>query len=329
MTKTSTALKRPEPFLLQPSGKDYLWGGTRLKTEYGKSLPLTPLSETWECSAHPDGPSTAASGPWAGQSLPDVLAARPELLGCRYAASGKLPILIKLIDAEKDLSVQVHPDDAYAMAREGQPGKTELWYVVDALPGARLVRGFEHDMTPALLLDAVQRGDLEKHLHTAAVHSGDVFFIPPGTVHAIGAGCLSAEIQQSSNITYRLYDYNRRDKNGRLRPLHMERALDVLDLRRSSLDRPAPRLTRCRPGCSWRIIGRCGVFQAELLRLSGRCILAVGEESFQALLCVRGCGALEHGGGSLPLSAGECVFLPAGAGEVVLSGALECLRVRC
>lgn len=322
-------MKRPEPFLLRPAGKDYLWGGTRLKTEYGKRLPLTPLAETWECSAHPDGPSAAASGPWAGQSLPDILAARPELLGRRYAALGTLPVLIKLIDAEQDLSVQVHPDDAYARAREGQAGKTELWYVVDARPGARLVRGFEHDMTPALLRDAAARGDLEKHLHSAAVHPGDVFFIPPGTVHAIGAGCLIAEIQQSSNVTYRLYDYNRRDKNGRLRPLHMDRALDVLDLRRTSLDRPVPRLTQCRPGCSRRIIGRCGAFQAELLRISGPWSLETGEESFQALLCVRGTGALRHAGGVLPLGPGQCVFLPAGAGETCLSGTLECLLVRC
>lgn len=322
-------MKRPEPFLLRPAGKDYLWGGTRLKTEYGKCLPLTPLAETWECSTHPDGPSIAASGPWIGQALPDILAAHPELLGDRYVALGTLPVLIKLIDAEKDLSVQVHPDDAYARAWEGQVGKTELWYVVDARPGARLVRGFEHDMTSVLLRDAVKRGDLEKHLHSTAVRPGDVFFIPPGTVHAIGAGCLVAEIQQSSNVTYRLYDYNRRDKNGCLRPLHMDRALDVLNLRRTALDRPAPRLTRCRPGCSWRIIGRCGVFQAELLQLSGRCGLETGRESFQVLLCVRGAGALEYTGGVLPLCSGQCVFLPAGTIEIELVGVLECLRVKC
>lgn len=322
-------MKRPEPFLLRPAGKDYLWGGTRLKTDYGKDLPLEPLAETWECSAHPDGPSGIASGPREGRSLGEVLAENPELLGSRYAATGTLPVLVKLIDAERDLSVQVHPDDAYALARENQPGKTELWYVMDARPGARLVRGFEHDMTPALLRQAVREGALEKHLHSVEVRPGDTFFIPPGTVHAIGAGCLIAEIQQSSNVTYRLYDYNRKDKNGALRTLHLEKALDVLDMRRTALDRRAPGLTRCRPGCSRRIIGRCGAFQAELLRASGACPLTVGPESFQVLLCVKGAGALEHPGGILPLKAGSCAFLPAGAGELRLSGEPECLRVRC
>lgn len=322
-------MTRREPFLLSPAGKDYLWGGRRLKTEYGKDLPLTPLAETWECSTHPDGPSMIVSGPWTDRTLPEVLAENPGLLGSRHAASGTLPVLLKLIDAEQDLSVQVHPDDAYALTHENQPGKTELWYVVDARPGARLVRGFEHDMTPALLREAIRAGTLEKHLHSVPVRRGDIFFIPPGTVHAIGAGCLIAEVQQSSNVTYRLYDYNRKDKNGAIRPLHLEKALDVLDMRRTALDRWAPRLTRCRPGCSWRIIGRCGVFQTELLRVSGTCPLAVGPESFQVLLCVKGTGTLRHGGVRLSLRTGRCAFLPAGAGAMELSGEPECLRVRC
>lgn len=319
----------PEPFLLRPAGKDYLWGGTRLNKEYGKNIPLLPLAETWECSTHPDGPSVVASGIYAGRELREVLAEHPEYLGSRCKGADGLPVLVKLIDAARDLSVQVHPDDDYAWVHEGQPGKTELWYVVDAAPGAKLVCGFEHDMTPALLREAIAEGTLQKHLHRVEVHPGDVFFIPPGTVHAIGAGCLVAEVQQSSNVTYRLYDYNRRDQNGALRPLHLDRALDVLNMKQTLLDWRIPKLIRCRPGCSWRIIGRCDVFQMELLRVSGGCRLAVGSESFQVLLCVRGKGTLKCPAGALPLDAARCAFLPAGAGELELSGWLEGLRVRC
>lgn len=318
-----------EPFLLRPAGKDYLWGGTRLKTEYGKDLPLSPLAETWECSVHPDGPSVAASGAYKGRPLSEVLAEHPEYLGIHGRRFDTLPILVKLIDARKDLSVQVHPDDNYALAQEGQLGKTELWYVVDALPGAHLVCGFEHDMTAAQLRAAVADGTLQKHLHSVEVHAGDVFFIPPGTVHAIGAGCLIAEIQESSNVTYRLYDYNRRDKQGNLRPLHVDKALEVLNMKRGFQERQPPRLIRYRPGCAHQIIGRCAYFQAERLRVSGACRLEVGRESFQALLCIRGAGEARWRDGQAPLPAGACLFCPAKTGEIELAGNAEFLKIVC
>lgn len=316
------------PFLLRPAGKDYLWGGTRLKTEYGKDLPLSPLAETWECSVHPDGSSVVASGIHAGRPLPEVLAEHPEYLGIHGRRFDTLPILVKLIDARQDLSVQVHPDDNYALAHEGQLGKTELWYVVDALPGARLVCGFEHDVTAAQLRAAVADGTLQKHLHSVEVHAGDVFFIPPGTVHAIGAGCLIAEIQESSNVTYRLYDYNRRGKQGNLRPLHVDKALDVLNMKRGFQEKQSPRLIRYRPGCAHQIIGRCAYFQAERLRVSGSCRLDVDRESFQVLLCIRGAGEVHWNNGQISLSAGSCLFIPADMEGLTLDGTPELLRVQ-
>lgn len=318
-----------EPFLLRPAGKDYLWGGTRLKTEYGKDLPLSPLAETWECSVHPDGPSVVVSGIHAGRPLPEVLAEHPEYLGSHGQKFGTFPILVKLIDAKQDLSVQVHPGDDYALTHEGQLGKTELWYVVDALPGARLVCGFEHDVTAAQLRAAIAGGTLQKHLHSVEVHAGDVFFIPPGTVHAIGAGCLIAEIQESSNVTYRLYDYNRRDKQGSLRPLHVDKALDVLNMKRGFQDRQVPRLIRYRPGCSHQIIGRCAYFQVERLRVSGTCRLEVGPESFQVLLAIRDQGNVRWQGESYCLSAGSCLLCPASAGAVEVSGNIEMVKILC
>ena len=212
------------PFLLRPVGKDYLWGGERLKTEYHKQIDLTPLAETWECSTHPDGCSVVDSGAAAGKPLRAVLQEHPEYLGIYANPEGELPILIKLIDAKKDLSVQVHPDDAYAKQYEnGQNGKTEMWYVLEAEPDASLVYGFRHTMTPERLRQSLAEGTLEADLQSVPVSKNDAFLIPAGTVHAIGAGILLAEIQQSSNLTYRLYDYNRTDANGNKRPLHIEK----------------------------------------------------------------------------------------------------------
>lgn len=182
---------------LIPTGKDYLWGGTRLREEYGKQIDLTPLAETWECSVHPDGPSYVANGIYKGQTLAEVLSAHPEYLGTKVE-NGELPVLVKFIDAKKDLSVQVHPDDAYAREHEGDNGKTEMWYVVDADEGAHLIYGFQHKVTEEILRKAVETGTLDKHLQKVEVHKGDTYFVPAGTVHGIGKGILVAEIQESS-----------------------------------------------------------------------------------------------------------------------------------
>lgn len=314
------------PFLLHPAGKDYLWGGMRLKTEYGKELPLSPLAETWECSTHPDGPSIVSGGEHDGKTLREVLAAHPEYTGNSANAGGDLPVLVKFIDAAQDLSVQVHPDDAYALKHEGQHGKTEMWYVVDAAPGARLVCGFEHDVTAEQLREAIAAGTLQKHLHSVEVHTGDVFFIRPGTVHAIGAGCLIAEIQQNSNVTYRLYDYNRKDKDGNLRPLHIDKALDVLNMRRGFNDRQLPRLVRHTPGCAREIIGRCKYFQVERLQVNGTYTVDA-QNRFCVLLCVRGKGAMRWMGEESDFVLGNCLFIPAGVERAYVLGNLELLII--
>ena len=162
---------------LIPTGKDYLWGGTRLREEYGKKIDLTPLAETWECSVHPDVPSYIANGEFKGLALADVLKQHPEYIGTKVE-DGKLPVLVKFIDAKKDLSVQVHPDDAYAREHEGYNGKTEMWYVVDADEGAHLIYGFQHKVTEEILRKAVETGTLDKHLQKVEVHKGDTYFVP-------------------------------------------------------------------------------------------------------------------------------------------------------
>lgn len=209
--KTDCAVEDSSPFLLKPAGKDYLWGGTRLKDDFSKDIDMSTLAETWECSTHPDGLSLVASGEYEGRTLRDVLAANPAYMGQKHAAiNGEIPILIKLIDAKANLSVQVHPDDEYAREHEnGSLGKTEMWYVLDAQNDTELVYGLRRSMGRDTLLESLRRGTIEKFLHKVPIRKDDMFYIPAGQIHAIGAGALIVEIQESLNLTYRLFDYNR------------------------------------------------------------------------------------------------------------------------
>ena len=330
---------RPFPFLLKPQGKDYLWGGTRLNDDFSKGINLAPLAETWECSTHPDGPSTVASGPFAGRLLPEVLKDHPEYLGTHpRAEKGQLPILIKLIDACQDLSVQVHPNDAYAAEHEnGSLGKTEMWYVLDARKGTHLVYGFYHDMDRETLKKGLLEGTVEKYLQRVAVRKDDVFFVEPGTVHGIGAGSLIAEIQESSNITYRLYDYNRVDKNGQPRQLHVEQALQVADLKGRAEPRQPMRMLRYRPGYASELLCRCKYFQVErMLVNTERCRKMMDFQteanSFQVLLCIGGCGVMADAGKAgepLNFFRGDCIFVPASCTPLKIHGRAQFLKVSC
>ncbi len=314
------------PFLLRPVGKDYLWGGNRLNTLFDKRLPLSPLAETWECSVHPDGPSQVVSGVHAGRSLDEVLREHPAYLG--EAFCGKLPVLIKLIDAQTDLSVQVHPDDAYARMHEGDNGKSEMWYVLDAAEGATLIYGFSHDMTEDAVRTAIANGTLDTHLNHIPVHAGDTFYIPAGTVHAIGGGILIAEIQESSNVTYRVYDYDRTDKDGRKRPLHVDRALRVMQLQASPPPRTTPLTVTHRGDTDCATLCDCPYFTTERLTISTEHIIAVGA-AFTCLLAVSGEGRLTAGGKCLSFRAGDCIFCPADTGDCLVEGETTLLRVTC
>ena len=258
-----------EPIFLRPTGKDYLWGGSRLNDEFCKEIPMVPLAETWECSTHPDGPSFAVGGEFDGQSLTEILKAHPEFLGTHPDSGAELPILVKFIDARKDLSVQVHPTDEYAAAHEnGQRGKTEMWYVLDAAKGSHLVYGLNRDVSGEIMRKSIADGTLGSFLQKVPIQKDDVFFIEAGTIHAIGAGALIAEIQQSSNLTYRLYDYDRVDKNGQKRPLHVEKALRAANLRSSAAPRQPMRVLRYRPGCASELLCRCKFFEVYRMLLN-------------------------------------------------------------
>ena len=327
------------PFLLRPAAKDYIWGGSRLNDDFGKGLDVSPLAETWECSTHPDGPSTVASGPDAGRPLGEVLAEHPEYLGSHSleltGGRPELPILMKMIDAKQPLSVQVHPDDAYAREHEdGALGKTELWYVLAAQRGAQLVYGFNRDVTRAQVRKLAQSGRIEHVLNYVPVHRDDVFFIEAGTVHAVGAGALVAEVQENSNLTYRLYDYKRVGKDGRERPLHLDKALDVLKLQGSAAPKQPPRVLRYRAGCASELLARCRYFQVERLLLNTEIHrdftdFRTGENSFHALLCTEGCGVLFGEGVMLNFFKGDCLFVPADSIPLKLHGKAQILNVSC
>ncbi len=324
------------PFLLKPAGKDYLWGGNRLNDDFSKEIALSPLAETWECSTHPDGPSIVAGGEHAGKTLTDLLREHPEYLGSHPRRKGELPILIKLIDAKKDLSVQVHPDDAYAMEKEnGSLGKTEMWYVLDAAKDAKLIYGFHHDMQKEALRKSLETGTVGKYLQKVPVKKDDVFLVEAGTVHGIGAGVLLAEIQESSNLTYRLYDYDRVDKDGKKRELHIQKALDVANLKSSAEPRQPLRVLQYKKGCATELLCRCKYFQVERqLVNTERCRqmadFRTGENSFQVLLCVGGCGVLlEEGKTAIHFFKGDCIFVPACSNPLKIHGKAQMLKVEC
>lgn len=335
------SIKEPlsKPFLLKPTGKDYLWGGNRLNDDFEKNLDLQPLAETWECSTHPDGVSIVASGEYEGVLLTDVLKEHPEFLGSHPKSGSELPILIKFIDAKSDLSVQVHPTDEYAKEHEhGQLGKTEMWYVLDATKSAKLVYGFSHDVTKDVLRKSIENGRIERYLQKVPVKKDDVFYIEAGTVHAIGAGALIAEIQENSNLTYRLYDYNRVDKNGSKRQLHVEKALEVAKLSGSDEPRQPMRVLKFCKGYTTDLLCRCKYFMVERVLLNTECCrelatFQTGSNSFQVLLVTEGCGVIsfmdDEANVSINFYKGDCIFLPANSVEVKMHGKAQLLKVEC
>ena len=325
---------RNKPILLKPVAKDYLWGGTRLNDDFGLGLKVYPLAEAWMCSTHPDGVSGAAGDE---RTLAELLAEHPEWLGTHVLqiteGKAELPILIKLIDAKEDLSVQVHPDDDYARRVEGSWGKTEMWYVLSARKGAGLVYGFKRDVEEEEVRTAVQNGTVAELLNHVPVKKDDLFYIEAGTVHAIGAGCLIAEIQQSSNLTYRLYDYDRVGRDGKKRALHVDKALDVAKLKSSAMPRQPMRVIRYRNGYASELVARCRYFQAErlLLNTEGRKMaeFSTGGNSFHALLCTEGCGVLFGEGYDQNFFKGDCIFVPADSMKLRLHGRAVMLNISC
>lgn len=300
----------PEPIVkLKPALKDYLWGGNQLKEKYGIITDMDIVAEAWELSAHPDGESIVASGRHNGLSFGKYLKkVGKEVLGWKCAPLQNFPLLVKFIDARGNLSIQVHPDDDYALEKENQYGKNEMWYVVDSKPGAGLYVGFNRAVSKDEVRRRVQDNTITEVLNFYPTKPGDIFFIPAGTVHAICEGNLICEIQQSSNCTYRLYDYDRRDKYGNPRELHLEKALDVLNFSKYEM-----------------VEGNvsCKYFETEFLRIDGTYSFRLGEDVFISLICISGTGKLSIDGYEMLIKEGDSFFVPAQNNILKITGTLK------
>lgn len=294
---------------LYPTCKNYIWGGMKLKECFGKQTELTPVAESWELSFHPDGATRVEDG----RALEEVFPR--EAWGTHCKRFDRFPMLIKLIDAAQNLSVQVHPSDAFALANENSYGKTEAWYVVAAEPGAGLYVGFSRDVTQEEFECAIKAGTLTELLNFYEVKPGECYFIPAGTIHAIGAGCLIYEVQQNSNITYRVFDYGRVDKNGNPRELHVEKALRVTELKKYEKHAPSATLS------GDELLAACAYFRLERLQVTGEESYTVEQESFACLTCTSGEGRV----GDLPVRVGDSLLIPAGHGKVALRGDMTLL----
>ena len=298
---------------LTPAYKDYIWGGNKLKDKFHKNTPYDKTAESWELSVHPDGESHIVDGNSDGVKLSEYISNNPNVLGTSRK-SDELPVLIKLIDAEDKLSVQVHPDDEMAMTLEKQNGKTEMWYVVEADDDAKIVFGVKEDISKQELETAIKSNTVENILNSVNSKKGDVFFVEAGTIHAIGSGNLIAEIQQNSNVTYRIYDYDRRDKDGNPRELHIEKGV-MASVTSKQTERLIP---KCNDGT--RLIASCEYFAVKELCVEKETQMKCHKESYQALICVDGSLELINNENRETLNAGETMFLPAGFGKYSLKG---------
>ena len=304
---------------LRPSYKDYLWGGHRLVEKYNKEFDGDILAESWELSCHPDGPSYVVNGSYAGKTLQEYIDLEgKKVLGNNCQKFEEFPILAKFIDAKDNLSIQVHPDNEYALKNEGQYGKTEMWYIMDCEEGAFLYYGFKKEVSKEEFEERIKTDTLLEVLNAVPVHKGDVLFIEAGTIHAIGKGIVIAEIQQNSNVTYRVYDFGRVGKDGKKRELHIDKAVEVTNRV------PIPRKNTCYPH-----VASCDYFTVDCLNMDGKLISnvkgSVNEDSFVSILIMEGEGTISCGGETIPYRKGDSFFMSAGSGEYEISGECEAL----
>jgi len=349
------------PMLLSPVFKDYLWGGERLINEYNKTTDLRPVAESWELSCHHDGLSAVASGVYAGRTLAEVLDENPDWVVCGESGvdaspgginvtcesgvdaspggnnpvaasdgifSSGFPILIKLIDAKQDLSIQVHPGDDYARRHENSAGKNEAWYVVGCEPGTRLILGLKESIQPQMLEAALKNGSIPEYVHSIEIKPGDCYCVPAGLLHAICGGALIAEFQQSSNITYRVFDYNRIGPDGKPRRLDIEHASRVIDCAARAINSADNAVARQFSGYSSTELVEWPYFKLTKLDIHGEANLTCGG-AFQALLVIDGAvdisyayinQELSQAAPLLSMLKGTCAYVPAGLGAYTLRG---------
>lgn len=306
---------------LKPVLKDYIWGGERLKNDFGFESNLDKVAEGWMLSCHKDGKNTISGGQYSGQTLDSIIekAGKENAVGTKSLQFPYFPVLIKLIDAKDNLSIQVHPNNDYAQRVEGEFGKTEIWYVLDAAEDAQLVYGFKNEISSEEFKNAIENNTLMDVLNTVHVKKGDLFFIEAGTVHAIGKGTLIAEIQQNSNSTYRVYDYGRVGTDGKPRELHIKKAVDVSVTKPPKYDiKPMGKPIK-NNGYTATLLTKCDLFTVHHYDIDDKIQLYTDETSFNHILVVNGNGKINN----VNLKKGDSFFVPANYGAYEISGRCE------
>ncbi|WP_127530638.1 type I phosphomannose isomerase catalytic subunit [Paenibacillus kobensis] len=318
---------KPYPLLFQPEMKERVWGGRALE-QFGLDLPEGAIGEGWMIGDHPNGTTKVMNGPLAGAGLDDVRGQfGREWFGSKGFSekNGRFPLLIKLLDCNDDLSVQVHPTDDYNGLPDGELGKTEMWYILDAKPGATIIYGLQDGIDRAAMEAAIAEGRIMETMQVVPVEAGDAFYIPAGTVHALCSGVIVAEIQQNSDTTYRLYDYERPGLDGKLRELHIEDSLNVIAYEGAGAQRM--RTDGVQAG-EWLTIAQSPYFIVEKGIVSGPLALSTAPDSFVILVVASGNGTIrwDNRSGELSLRSGQCLLLPASLGGYELDGDMTILR---
>lgn len=303
---------------LKPVFKDYIWGGTRLKSDFGFESDLDKLAEGWMLSCHKDGKNIIENGEYKGKTLDEIIEekGKEKVVGTRSLDFPYFPVLIKLIDAKDNLSIQVHPDNDYAQRVEGEFGKTEIWYVLDATDDAQLIYGFKNKISSEEFVDAIKNNTLTDVLNSVKVKKGDLLFIEAGTVHAIGKGTLVAEIQQNSNTTYRVYDYGRLGADGKPRELHIDKAVDVSKTEPPKYDIKPMGEPEKFNDYTKTLLTKCDLFTVNHYELNGKVTLEADEKSFNHVLVVDGAGTIND----VDFKKGDSFYIPANYGKYEING---------
>ncbi len=309
---------------LKPVFKDYLWGGTKLRDEYGFESELSKLAEGWMLSCHKDGENLIENGEFANKTLTDVIKSYPDFLGENGKQFEYFPILIKIIDAKDDLSVQVHPDNDYAMRVEKEYGKTECWYILDCDDNAELIYGFNREISSEEFKNRIADNTFLETVNKVKVKKGDLFFIEAGTLHAIGKGILLAEIQQNSNTTYRVYDYGRLGADGKTRPLHVEKAIDVTNCTPPTRPTTAEGKLIEYDNYSTQLLTKCDLFNVKKVSVKNLFDDVADDASFVSVLVTDGNGTID----GIDIKKGDSLFIPANYGTFTVKGNLEIIVTR-
>lgn len=309
------------PLIFSDVYKDYIWGGRNLE-QWGKKLPEGIVAESWEISCHPDGPSRVVNGEFEGETLADLITRYPkEMMGTKVSEiHTDFPLLVKLIDAQNKLSVQVHPDDSYALLHEQENGKNEMWYILWAAPDAQLIIDVKKNVHKDQFLTGLSQGNLDQYLNFVNVKEGDVIYISAGLVHAIGAGIVLIEIQQNSNSTYRVFDYNRKGADGKLRPLHIDKALDVINFKHAGRRAVYRGLKISTPEADRKILVASKHFCVEDWHLKSGVTVQTHDERFYLFTCINGDAKVRWKDNVISVKKGMSCMIPACCDQTIIDG---------